>query len=200
LAGFTEKFNQAGLGDTVSSWINSGANAEISGEKIESVLGADALRNVANQTGLDYKTTAAATAFMTPRVVGALTPEGAIPADGDLMSRVGGFLTGAGGAASVTAAAETFDRVGAAAEMLDADKRNTVVADEAVREETYPIGNRADAALGNFDDAADNPSPLQWLLPLLLLGLLLVIGYLSCSKPPEPPASAAVNINTPVIS
>jgi uncharacterized protein YidB (DUF937 family) len=199
LAGFTEKFNQAGLGDTVSSWVNSGANTEISGEKIESVLGANALRNVANQTGLDYEATAAATAFMTPRVVDALTPEGAIPADGDLMSRVGGFSTGAGGIEANVTTAETFDRIGTAAETVEADRKN--VRDlNAPDGEAYPIGNRADAASGNINHAADNPSPLQWLLPLLLLGLLLVIGYLSCSKPPEPPASAAVNINTPVIS
>lgn len=199
LAGFTERFNQAGFGDTVSSWINSGANAEISGEKIESVFGADALRNIADQTGLDYEATAAATAFMTPRLIDALTPEGSIPADSDLMSRVGGFLTGADDAAANVTTAETFDRIGTAAETPVADKRNIAVADESVKEETYPIGNRADTALNNFDDAADNPSPLQWLLPLLLLGLLLIIGYLSCSKPPEPTASAAVNTNIAAI-
>ena len=196
LSGFTEKFNQAGFGDRVSSWINSGAaNTEISGEQIESVLGMDALRKIANQTGINYESAVSATAFMTPRVVDALTPEGAIPADGDLMSRVGGFLTEATGAASVTSAAKTFDRVGtAAAEMPDANKINVADANAGGRVEAPAIGNQADAALSDIGDAiADKPSPLQWLLPLLLLGLLLLIGYWSCSKPP---GSAVVITNS----
>ncbi len=191
LAGFTERFNQAGLSDSVSSWINSGANTEISKEQLESALGTDALRNVAAQTGTDYDETVSAAAFMTPRVVDALTPDGIVPPDGDLMSRVAGFLTGA--AASVTTA-ETFDRFGtAAAETLDADKKH-ITDINALGGETYPVGNRVDANLETVDDAPDNPSPLQWLLPLLLLGLLLVIGYWSCSKSPESPVSASVNI------
>lgn len=193
LAGFTKRFNQAGLSDSVSSWINSGANTEISKEQLESALGTDALRNVAAQTGTDYEKTVAAAAFMTPRVIDALTPDGTVPPDGDLMSRVGGFLTGA--VASVTTA-ETFDRVGTAAvETLDADKRDTTDINVLGRE-SYPIVNRVDANLETVDDAPDNPSPLQWLLPLLLLGLLLVIGYWSCSKSPTSSASARVNINT----
>ncbi len=190
LAGFTERFNQAGLSDSVSSWINSGANTEISKEQLESALGTDALRNIAAQTGTDYEKTVSAAAFMTPRVIDALTPDGIVPPDRDLMSRVGGFLTGA--AASATTA-ETFDRFGTAAETLDADKKH-ITDINALGGETYPVGNRVEANLETVDDAPDNPSPLQWLLPLLLLGLLLVIGYWSCSKSPESPASASVNI------
>jgi uncharacterized protein YidB (DUF937 family) len=199
LKGFTEKFNRAGFGDTVSSWINSSdANTEISGKQIESALGIEALQKIANQTGINYESAVSATSFMTPRVVDAVTPGGAIPADGDLMSRVGRFFTEATAAPSTVAAtttAETFDRIGtAAAETPDPNKNNFVGADVAgSRGETYPLGNRVDAALENIDDAADNPSPLQWLLPLLLLGLLLIIGYWACSQPPT--ASAAVNIS-----
>jgi uncharacterized protein YidB (DUF937 family) len=192
LTGFTEKFNQAGFGDIVSSWVSSGANAEISNEQLESALGMNTLRNIAAQTGIEYDKTVSAMAFMTPRVVNTLTPEGAMPADGDLMSRIGGFLIGA--APSVTAA-ETFDRVGTAAtETLDAGKRNVTDINASDRE-TYPIGNQVDTALNNSDDEPDNHSPLQWLLPLLLLGLLLVIGYWSCSKPSTSPATAKININ-----
>ncbi len=35
LAGFTDKFNQAGFGDAASSWISSGVNAEVSNEQLE---------------------------------------------------------------------------------------------------------------------------------------------------------------------
>ncbi|MDQ3042255.1 MAG: YidB family protein [Acidobacteriota bacterium] len=193
LAGFTERFNQAGLDDTASSWITSSANTEISNEQLESALGMNTLRNIAAQTGTEYDTTVSAAAFMTPRVVDALTPEGTVPPDGDLMSRIGGFLTDTTSATSVTTA-ETFDRVGTAAvETLDANKGN-VAGVNAVSGENYPVGNRVDSTLDKVESAADNPSPLQWLLPLLLLGLLLVIGYWSCSKPPTSPASASVNL------
>jgi len=196
LAGFVERFNQAGVDETISSsWVNSGANTEISKEQLESALGADALRNVAAQTGTDYEKTVAAAAFMTPRVIDALTPDGIVPPDGDLMSRIGGFLARVSSKPNVTTA-ETFDRVGtAAAKTPDADKRD-ITGINVLGEETYPIVNRVDANLETADDVPDNPSPLQWLLPLLLLGLLLVIAYWSCSKSPTSPASARVNINT----
>ena len=192
LAGFTEKFDQAGLGDTVSSWIKLGANTQISNEQLESAVGMNTLRTIGAQTGTGYDTTDSAAAFMIPRVVDALTPEGVVPADGDLMSRVGGFLTGAASEPSVTSA-ETFDRVGTA-ETSHAGKKNiadTANINASGEEETHPISNRADAALDNVAGAADNPSPLQWLLPLLLLGLLLAVGYLSCSKPTTSSSASA---------
>ena len=89
-AGFLEKFNQAGLGDTAASWIGSGSNTPVSNEQLESAIGADTIENIANQAGTDYDTAASATAYMTPRVVDALTPDGVVPQETDLLSRIGG--------------------------------------------------------------------------------------------------------------
>ncbi len=166
-AGFLGRFNAAGLGDTVSSWINSGSNTPISSEQIESALGEETLRSVAAQTGTDYATTASATAFMTPHVVDALTPSGVIPQDGDLLTRIGGYLTGTGGAAlgGIGAAqAATFDRIGTAT-------------DDNVRS----IGDRAGGDLSAVDNDGDG-SILKWLIPLILLGLLIFLGYTFCGK------------------
>jgi len=63
LAGFADKFNQAGFGDAASSWISSGVNAEASNEQLESALGTDTLDGISDQIGTDYNTTVSAAAF-----------------------------------------------------------------------------------------------------------------------------------------
>ena len=202
LAGFLERFNRVGLGDTASSWVNSGTNTPLSNEQIESALGSDTLDEIANQAGTDYQTTVSASAYLIPRIVDNLTPEGVIPESGDVTSRIGGYSTGASetiGATGATAA-ETFDRVGtAASDTLDADTRN-VGGLNATFSDARSVGDRPNIPLNriddNFDDDQDN-SPFKWLLPLLLLGLLLILGYTFCSKTPVPTATnVSVNANT----
>jgi len=196
-AGFLEKFGAANSGDAASSWVNSDANTALSNEQLESALGADTLTEISNQIGTDYATTVSAAAFMTPRVVDALTPDGVLPQDGDLLSRIGGSLNGVEAAAPGAAVAETFDRIGtAAAPVLDADKKN-VGDTNTVNRNVNPVVNKADDSVNRIDDTFNdnNNSPLGWLLPLLLLGLLLVLGYWFCSKTPEPAAPIAPNMN-----
>jgi len=196
-AGFLDRFKQAGVSDTAASWTNSGANAEISNEQLESALGADTLRGISNQAGIEYNTAASAAAFMTPRVIDALTPDGVVPQDSDLLSRIGGFLSGDSTTTAPTVG-ETFDRVGsAAAPTLDAEKGNAGninIADQSA----YPVGDRGDASLKHIDDDYDDKdeSPLKWLLPLILLALLLITGYWFCSKSPEPAKTASPTVNT----
>src|SRR5687768_15970278 len=79
LSGFIERFRDAGLGDRADSWISTADNAPVSDEEIESALGAETIEAVAAQSEVDNATAAAALGFMTPRVVDALTPDGAIP-------------------------------------------------------------------------------------------------------------------------
>ncbi len=179
-AGFLENFNRAGLGETASSWVNSNANTPISDEQLESALGRNTLDDFANQAGTDYKIATSATAYMIPRVVDTLTPEGIVPPESDLLSRVGGYLTG--GAAGATVA-ETFDRIGTAAA------------------DTPPMNNRIDNndLIAVDDNLEDDNSPLRWLLPLILLGMFLISGYLFCGKSLEtvvaPTTNTNVNIN-----
>lgn len=149
LAGFLERINQADLSKISASWVSSDENAEISNEQIESALGKDTLNDISNQIGGDYDETIRAAAFMIPRVVDALTPDGVMPQDGDLLSRIGGFLNDVEG-------------------------------------KTDNVSNRAN------DNYKINNSPLGWILPLMLLGLLLTLGYWFCSKAP----AETININT----
>ncbi len=92
-AGFLNRFRKAGLGDTAQSWVNSDANTPLSYEQLESALGEEALKNISEQVGLEYKKTVSSSAFMIPHIVDQLTSEGIVPQDDDLLSRIGGYLS-----------------------------------------------------------------------------------------------------------
>lgn len=91
--GFLNRFREAGLGDTARSWVNSGANTPLSYEQLESALGEDALRDIADHVGIEYEKTVFASAFMIPHIVDQLSPEGSVPPDHDLLTRIGKYLT-----------------------------------------------------------------------------------------------------------
>jgi uncharacterized protein YidB (DUF937 family) len=97
LNGLVEKFNQAGLGGAVSSWIGRGENQAISGDQLTSALGSDFVTNAASQLGLDPSQLSGQLAQMLPGLVDKLTPDGTAPAGGlgnagDLMGMLGGLL------------------------------------------------------------------------------------------------------------
>lgn len=97
LNGLVAKFNQAGMGDVVSSWIGTGANQPISGDQLSQVLGGDMLGKVAGQLGMDPSQLSGQLSAMLPGLVDKLTPNGAIPQGGlgnanDLMGMLGGLL------------------------------------------------------------------------------------------------------------
>ncbi len=82
LADIVGKFQQAGMGDVVSSWIGSGQNAPISGDQLGNVLGSDMIGNIAKQLGVSHGDAAGQLAQMLPQVVDKLTPNGQAPAGG----------------------------------------------------------------------------------------------------------------------
>ncbi len=99
LNGLAEKFNQAGLGNIVSSWIGKGENLPISPEQIASVLGQGTLGNIASQLGLDPAQASGQLAQMLPGLIDKLTPQGTLPQGGlgnpdELMGMLGGLLKG----------------------------------------------------------------------------------------------------------
>jgi uncharacterized protein YidB (DUF937 family) len=202
LAGFINRFREVGLGDLADSWVSSGANTPVSYEQLESALGEDTLRGISEQVGTDYETTVKASEYVIPHLVDDLTPDGEIPFEDDLLSRVGGYLTGVGTSSgddgnladdgvgtssggvgtSSGFAGENIDRVDPAAELKDDPKVAGVP--------------------GIFvADADDEENPLlAWLLPLLILVFLVVIGFWFCGRKSEPVAVSekTVNINTAV--
>jgi uncharacterized protein YidB (DUF937 family) len=97
LNGLAEKFNQAGLGNVIGSWIGHGENLPISADQIASVLGSGALGNIASQLGIDPAQASSQLSQMLPGLIDKLTPHGAVPEGGlgnagDLMGMLGGLL------------------------------------------------------------------------------------------------------------
>ncbi len=222
-AGFLNSFSKAGLGDVASSWVSSGANGELSGEQVESALGSDTIGSIASQVGIPAGTATSALAWMVPQVVDKLTPDGVVPEEKDLLSKIGDFLSGWGGTiAGVAAGAAGIAGavVGGAADKVGDAAGATVDAGKAVvggavdlagdaAGATVDAGKKAVGAVGDafggatkmvgsaVGDVADGGgSILKWLLPLILLGLMLLLGWWFCSgKTPVAPVATNANAN-----
>lgn len=97
LGGLTQRFNQAGMGDVLGSWVGSGQNQAISPDQLTQVLGGDTMGQIAQQLGLGQGDAAGALSQILPGLVDHLTPHGQAPAGGlgsseDLMGMLGGLL------------------------------------------------------------------------------------------------------------
>ena len=97
LGGLVSKFQQAGLGDVIGSWVGSGENRPISGDQITQALGADTISDLASKFGLNSGDTAGTLSNILPGLIDKLTPQGTAPAGGlgnaaDLMGMLGGLL------------------------------------------------------------------------------------------------------------
>lgn len=99
LEGLVTKFQQAGMGDVIASWIGTGSNLPVSAEQMSQVLGGDTLSGLAQQLGMNSGDFAGQLANMLPGVVDSLTPGGELPAGGlgnagDLLGSLGALLKG----------------------------------------------------------------------------------------------------------
>lgn len=94
LAGLVQSFQNGGLGEIAKSWVSTGQNLPISAEQLQSVLGSGTVQSLASQFGLNTEQVSGQLAEMLPQVVDRLTPNGAIPENGDLMAQGLDFLKG----------------------------------------------------------------------------------------------------------
>ena len=97
LGGLMAKFQQAGLGDVVGSWVGSGQNQPVSGEQLTDVLGADTMAELADKLGTSQNDAASQLSNILPGLIDKLTPHGTAPGGGlgdtgDLMGMLGGLL------------------------------------------------------------------------------------------------------------
>ena len=97
LGGMVSKFDQAGMGDVIGSWIGKGDNAPISGNQLQDVLGSDAISGIAQKLGVNAQTLLPMLAALLPTLIDQLTPKGQLPAEGlgnqdDLLSSLSGML------------------------------------------------------------------------------------------------------------
>ena len=97
LGGLMAKFQQAGLGDVIGSWVGSGENRPISGDQVSQALGPDTISDLAAKLGLNNGDAAGQLSQILPGLIDKLTPHGQAPAgglgnSGDLMGMLGGLL------------------------------------------------------------------------------------------------------------
>ncbi|MDM0111762.1 YidB family protein [Variovorax sp. J22R133] len=98
LGGLISKFQQAGMGDAVNSWVGTGENQPISGQQLQGALGSDAIAGIASKLGINASTLLPLLATMLPVVINQLTPQGKVPEQGvgnqqDLIGSLTSMLT-----------------------------------------------------------------------------------------------------------
>jgi uncharacterized protein YidB (DUF937 family) len=77
--GIVAQLEQQGLGGTVRSWVEPGANQPISPDQVHQAFGADTIREVAAQVGLSPQDLAAKLSAFLPAAIDKLTPAGTVP-------------------------------------------------------------------------------------------------------------------------
>jgi uncharacterized protein YidB (DUF937 family) len=79
LAGLAAKFQNAGMGEHVKSWVGTEANQAISGEHVTQAMGGDTLEQLAQQLGLPQEQVSNGLAEVLPEIVNQMTPQGRMP-------------------------------------------------------------------------------------------------------------------------
>ena len=97
LGGLMAKFQQAGLGGAMNSWVGPGENQAVSGDQVTSALGEDTISDLAQKMGMSQSDAAGQLSSILPGLIDKLTPNGQAPAgglgnSGDLMGMLGALL------------------------------------------------------------------------------------------------------------
>ena len=93
LTGFIDLFKQKGLASLASSWLGGSSLPQaINPTQLENVIGGSLIKEIASKTGLASGPIGGALAFMLPKIVRALTPDGAIPTG--IPAVISQYLTG----------------------------------------------------------------------------------------------------------
>jgi uncharacterized protein YidB (DUF937 family) len=92
LGGLIQKFEAAGLGPVISSWIGTGDNQAVSPDALHGVLGSDLVQQVAAKTGLPVEQLMPHIAQHLPQLVDGMTPTGEVPSGGSLLDAGLAFL------------------------------------------------------------------------------------------------------------
>ncbi len=82
LGGLLQRFQNAGLGDAVASWVGTGANLPVSANDVKTALSAGLLRTLAEHAGIDEDQVASHLSGILPQLVDKLTPNGQVPPAG----------------------------------------------------------------------------------------------------------------------
>ena len=122
LGGFLDKLKSAGLSSEVASWLGRPDAGPIAAGQVERALGATALSGIASRVGLGQGVVSTALGYALPKIVGLLTPGGAVPAG--VPAEVTAFLSQPRAAAAIEQVApKRIDVLPASAESEPAIRR-----------------------------------------------------------------------------
>ena len=79
LTGLVNRFEQAGLGQLVGSWIGTGQNQPVSPDQLQQVFGQDRISQWAQQSGLPVGALLSQLSQFLPHAVDHMTPNGQLP-------------------------------------------------------------------------------------------------------------------------
>jgi len=74
--GIVAQMEQQGLGNTVRSWVGSGANQPITTDQVHQAFGADTVKELAAKAGISTDDMAAKLSQFLPQAIDKLTPNG----------------------------------------------------------------------------------------------------------------------------
>jgi uncharacterized protein YidB (DUF937 family) len=79
LAGLVQQFQQAGLGEQVSSWISTGQNLPINVDQLMQVFGQGNMQQMAASAGVNVQDFGQQLSQLLPQAVDQMTPSGQLP-------------------------------------------------------------------------------------------------------------------------
>lgn len=92
LQGLIQKFEAAGQGDVVNSWVGTGPNQPVSGDLLHTVLGSEFVQQMSAKTGLPMDQLLGQLTQHLPQIVDQLTPNGEVPQGNSLLQAGLGLL------------------------------------------------------------------------------------------------------------
>jgi uncharacterized protein YidB (DUF937 family) len=92
LAGLVQKFESAGLGDVVASWVGAGENQAVTPDALHRILGSELVQQMSAKTGLPIDQLLPQIAQHLPGLVDGMTPNGQLPSAGGLLDAGLAFL------------------------------------------------------------------------------------------------------------
>jgi uncharacterized protein YidB (DUF937 family) len=81
--GIVARLQSEGLGQTVRSWVGSGANQPISAQQVHAAFGADTISELAARFGMNPQELAQKLSQLLPQVIDHLTPNGRVAGTAD---------------------------------------------------------------------------------------------------------------------
>jgi uncharacterized protein YidB (DUF937 family) len=89
LGGLLKQFQQAGFGDTINSWINTGPNKPVAPAQVSDALGPEIIDMLSQRTGLPRDQVASILSQVLPQIVDQFTPDGRLPSQREVARLIG---------------------------------------------------------------------------------------------------------------